>query len=94
MSETGFQLELSRHFPDLFAYSAARAVAAAKKVEPRALRQIEKHFTLGGEPLSTNELAKMFASYHNETREQVLARVRLSLENYWVKAGFLPEEQS
>lgn len=38
MSETGFQLELSRHFPDLFAYSAARAVAAAKKVEPRALR--------------------------------------------------------
>lgn len=80
MKSIGYLVLINNAYPDTIAFSKSIAVEAANRFNPNAVNYIERTYT---ERRSASELAKMLAFDNNESREDILKRVRRELVEYW-----------
>lgn len=80
MKSIGYLVLINSAYPDTIAFSKTVAVEAANRFNPNAVNYIERTYT---ERRSASELAKMLAFDNNESREEILERVRRELDEFW-----------
>jgi len=80
MKSIGYLVLINNAYPDTIAFSKTVAVEAANRFNPNAVNYIERTYT---ERRSASELAKMLAFDNNESREEILERVRRELDEFW-----------
>jgi hypothetical protein len=80
MKAIGYLVLINNAYPETIAFNKKVAMEAANRFNPNAVNYIERTYT---ERRSASELAKMLAFDNNESREEILARVRRELNEYW-----------
>ena len=80
MKAIGYLVLINSAYPDTIAFNKSVAMEAANRFNPNAVNYIERTYT---ERRSASELAKMLAFDNSETREEILARVRRELNEFW-----------
>lgn len=80
MKAIGYLVLINHAYPDTIAFNKKTALEAANRFNPNAIGYIDRTYT---DRRSASELAKMLAFDNNETREDILSRVRQELNAFW-----------
>ncbi|OQX59930.1 MAG: hypothetical protein B5M52_01860 [Helicobacteraceae bacterium 4484_230] len=86
MKPIGYLVLINNAFPDTIAFDKEDSIEIAKRFNPKAVKYVSRTYT---ERRSASELARMLAFDNNETREEILERVRNELNHHWERLSLI-----
>ncbi len=85
MKPIGYLVLINNAFPETIAFDKKDSIEIAKRFNPKAVKYVTRTYT---ERRSASELARLLAFDNNETREEIIIRVKRELNTYWNQTHF------